>query len=351
MHIKSLFLVVFSLSFLFNLNGQATLRKPALPEEQTFLRYEIKDFTKALSVGANCVWDFSNTDIIEIERGGNVYMKSHLSEDTLFTMWYDGRWVYSGFFDKQNFILTQQEHASQRYKFTDIPRLFLKYPLKYKEFFSSEYKGDLSKPTRYEPYNIQGFSTTELVGYGNLILPTNRILNEVFLLRIQSRYIKIDSIEQNSSQEIYAFYTSESFFPIIEIVTDKQHKGQEQTEKQTCYFYEVEQALTANFSPKNVAGKDVNNQTHITQIKNSFVSPNPAFDMVKLDFVIVDKAEVNMIIESIDGRMIDTFSWQYSMSGDYSQNIYLSTYNLPSGTYLFIVKINGNSEVHKVQKI
>lgn len=319
--------------------GQATLHRPQTVENQIFLRHTMSNFLTP-TAGQNQIWDFRH--VLLEERPAIIRLITHTSEDTIFITHTDGRTVYFNYLYGNQYARIRHETNYMRVTH-HTPRILLQYPLRFQQNFNSRFDGTLYRGLDQE-LPIKGRSNVRLIGFGSLILPNETIVNDVFLVRSQVRHARTEQELLERFQTIYAFYTSESVMPIIEVF----HQAH------LAHFYETvqmpfgtEQHATAfamafypTLDPANLM------QSHAVSI-----APNPTTDQTVVTLDLQEATTVFVDIHNLQGRHIHSDRWDFPMRGVFRQSLFLNQYNLPSGMYVITIRINGAIETHKIQKI
>jgi hypothetical protein len=319
--------------------GQAALHRPANVENQSFLRHTMSNFSTP-TAGKNQIWDF-RTALLD-QRPARIRLIANTSEDTIFITHTDGQTVYYNFLHGNQYAQIQHEKNYLRISH-NTPRILLNYPLHFQQSFNSRFDGTLYRALDQE-LPIKSESNVKLVGYGSLILPNEEIVNDVFLVRAQVRHGQTEEDLLERVQTIYAFYTSESVMPIIEIFHQTHH----------AYFYELEQML---FSAPRFSAPSAQTPPHsvpeniIPATSFASIAPNPTTNKITVTLDLQEAATVFWEIHTLQGRQVHADRWDFPMRGVFRQNLFLNNYNLTSGMYIITIRINGNVETHKIQKI
>jgi hypothetical protein len=329
------FAIIFFVLIPFFGTAQTSLNRPDSVENQRIFRYGFSNFSKPTE-GRNQTWDFR--DVLLDERARLIRLLAETVNDTVFITHTDGRTIYYSFLSENQHVLLQYDKTHVRIAY-DTAQILMQYPLNFGQSFSNRFSGNgYYTLDRTQP--IRGRRESNLTGTGKLILPNGRLLSDVFLVRSQIRHARVSEGLEERFEEVYAFYNSESVMPIIEI----SYIGRRDSQTVQAHYYKHENAHQ---------GVEYSYDDWEEPEEPSFVSsiaPNPTYDHVVVTLILEQQTTAFWELRTMQGTLITSSQWNFPAEGVYSQDLYLSNYNLQSGIYLLIIRMNNHTETHKIQK-
>ena len=331
--------------------GQAALNRPKNVGSQNFLRYDMSNFSIP-TAGKNQIWDFR--DVLLDDRPSKIRLIAYTSEDTIFVAHTDGQTVFYNYLHGNQYVQTRYEKNHLRISHS-TPQILLQYPLHFQQNLNQRFDGQLHHQLNLTD-SVRNQSNVSLIGYGSLILPCGEIVNDVFLVRSRTRHAQTEEkLLERSQNSTYAFYTSESVVPIIEIVQQMRRTSRESTTESLirhAYYYEPERVQMPFNAPGSKHFLQVYHATDENENVASLASiaPNPTRDQTIVTLNLNEATTVFLEIHTLQGRPVHSDKWEFPMRGVYHQSLYLNHYNLTQGTYLVTIRLNGQTETHKIQK-
>jgi hypothetical protein len=266
-------------------------------------------------------------------------------QDSLYIYATDGQTAQYTSYKNGRYSIAQKEGNNYRLVYGQ-PHIVMQYPLIFKNSFSSQAKA-LETCPQHLTVPVQTRSESQVVGYGNLVLPNHKLIQEAFLIR--TIYTSLQTKDSSGFyEEAYRFYSSEMLFPIIEQIKTYRYSDKALL-SEFMYYYEDEEMAMQSFSvDENTLNKTEQNLEKQTV---SAVYPNPTSNRLEVKMHIEHETVVKLHIKNLSGQVLKTMAWTFKTPGDYRQTLYLNEYGLPVGTYLIQLDMNQTAETHKIEYI
>lgn len=312
----------------FSLNAQIVLTSaynPAVGDAHYLRNVDEGEIIPGPS-GANQFWDFSYIKAAPDSRMTYYILKCttpygmHFDKANLAS--HDGKWHFKYYNTTESFVqYLGSGDTTKVIVFTDAV-LFLQYPFTYGNSFVDSFYSVFSFSEKI--IKKSGIRFTIADGYGNIVLPTDTVLN---VLRIKTTEIIIDSIFMNGNfvsveqtlDTSYYWYKSDYKFPILVISFSYTSNGF------IRYAGFVENPNTVGIQLTN--SEIPRDFTLYQNFPNPFnPSTNIKFDLPKSEFV-------KIVIYNIIGQQVKILVNEYLQAGSYK--ISFDGSDIPSGVYFY----------------
>lgn len=185
--------------------------------------------------------------------------------------------------------------------------------------------------------NVTGDIRFEYDGYGNITMPDGKYVSDVARVKITETLVRGASGAIDSVNNTYFEYR-EAFTPNwiarIERVRIIETNGTKNL-REDAYF---------------VKGSEISKVAELLNKSEKFVMyPNPTPDLAKLQFNLAERSDVVISITDILGNELTLKQINNLSVGDYTETINLSDF--AKGYYLIKLKINGDVQAQKIQKL
>lgn len=356
-------LILSSLVFFSSAYAQLNADHNSLRAGDVIIKQQVlyKDPGKA---GANHFWDFSQLNPLNdaytlsyttpVLLGDSVYLmgysrfKKNDIKDVDLVVGTEHNTKYYFYQTSDSLVLLGHENVAIKQENT-IPISQLVFPLNYGQEVTSKYqtKGMYSKVT---PVSSKGKIHMTADAFGKMVLPSGDTINPV--LRVKTDQTIFDtSKEQTSKSESnqgrllrsYKWYSKGYRYPIFETV-ESIDLNTDSTLFTTAFFFPPQDHLYLDTDPENLAlldelwkytEEDYDNLSELEEEQEGLqprIYPNPVSDILHVEYKLEKDCPVNIIMATIDGKVVKNIYQQQQQAGDQHEEIDCS--QLMPGMYL-----------------
>lgn len=207
------------------------------------------------------------------------------------------------------------------------PFVKMRYPFTYRSSYKGSYEGDYIVNDKVIG-KISGNYEVDGDGYGKLILPSGRTLDNVLRVK-EVRTTK--QVFSNGSALItdvtYRWYVAQHRFPVLVLIRSEVKGENSEPVVSTRAAYNSNVMNTTTATPLNPASS-----------MNLSVYPNPYAEMVKIEFTTTERCQVNVSIYDMTGKLVKEIENSTLDAGQKRYEFSAKAIGLPSGAYMLKVK-------------
>lgn len=380
---KRLYTLIFSsLVFFSSVYGQLNADHNSLRAGDIIIKQQVQ-YKDPGKTGPNCFWDFSQVELINNEYELS-YTEAPLIGDSIYLMGYN---QYDKRITKKADLIVGTEHNTMYYFYQTFdslvllghenvavkqenlqPLMNLRFPLNYGEQVSSPYQ---SKGLYSGAVNIQseGNITMHADAFGKMILPSGDTISPVLRVKTEQTILDtseglISEIENDKGRllKTYRWYTKGYRYPIFETVECINLNDDSQLFT-TAFYFPLQDHLYLDTDPDNLAlldelwdytEEDQENFTDVDLFNEEQeglqprIYPNPVSDILHVEYRLEKDCPVNIIMATIDGKVVKNIYQQQQQAGDQHEEIDCS--QLMTGVYLLKIVAGDQTVNGKILK-
>jgi hypothetical protein len=216
----------------------------------------------------------------------------------------------------------------------DKPFVKMVYPFEYGESKEGEFSG-VTKTSRSEK-KFTGTYSIEVDGYGTLTLPGNVKIHDVVRLKTIKEQT-YENASHTSTIVSYKWYCQPVRYPLLTIIKGGQ-PGKTRTIKTAYYADAASLASKIQQEATEVTGNKISSDVN--------VYPNPFQKEFTLDYTLMEKGDVEIIVFDNAGKKIKTIRLKGKTAGVHSQIINLESGRAANGMYHVSIQ-SGGEEIRK----
>ncbi|MDR3046537.1 MAG: T9SS type A sorting domain-containing protein [Bacteroidales bacterium] len=311
MSTKTFFSTIFLLLLSFFLKAQNAEQANSL----VYPRYSLQSLPVIVE-GKDRVWDFSGIGIKPVPYGGKLKVKTDIKEGVFNIDCFDGRTVSRNFLNDNVLYQSNVERLDVKIVYDD-PKKLVRFPLIYNFEFEQNFTGTkIDKSSKTENFSLRG--SVEIAGVGKLILPNGTFVERAFLLK--------------NNKENFAFYADGLLLPLIEVIDNK------------AFFNDID---VENFKEEVIKMPSLNTSSD-NLVDAVSVYPNPANDLINIDFDLKNATNINLLLQDISGKQVAQKRFQYGSEGLYKETLSLKNLGIFSATYFLVFDLDGQTVVKTI---
>lgn len=295
--------------------------------------------------GKNVTWDFRDLEItkdftgqvenVNMTKGAALFNNSNVALQEFNNLF---------FFDanKKGIIQHGYMSASGRVSINyDIPFVKMQYPFTYGSSFSNPFSGTYNQQDN--PIGvIQGTSTVEGDAIGTLLLPNNRVLENVLRVKEVKAYEQnLNNRPYNIVTTTYRWYVENHRFPVLVLInsTIEYESGRNYTSTQAAYNANV--VNPSKDSPMDIYVGEISLDAY----------PNPYKEFVTFRISLEDDAKINLSVYDVSGRKLTTLKKGNAHAGINEFTFSGKEIGVGSGTYIAKLVVNGKVMTKRVVEL
>ena len=332
---------------LFGLNAQTVLKHSThAMQKGDVLNLNRVAYVAPGEGGTNQLWDFSNVEILsdyEINYNEDMVLRSNRPAGTSFSCTENvtRKPFYQITSTQKLYYGVDGPHAQIRF---EEPLVDMVYPFAYGDEITGNMNGTYTTTRDGKIYPIVGKYTTTADGWGTLILPNGKQIDNVLRVKSVKDYShELYNMLYDITVTRYAFFAPSSRYAVMQI--------QEVEYKCDCACNSSEKMAYFNPAATNepmliYAAEE--NKAKKQETLSYNVYPNPVKNNFTLSYTIPESSNVNVSLLDISGKEIKVIRNGYQEAGNYSisQNIK----DINGGVFLLRIQINDEVYTEKLTK-